>query len=332
MISIIVPVYKSEATLERCIKSLVTQTYTDLEIIMIVDGPPDASGVIADKLSQTDKRIRVIHQKNQGVSAARSAGIDHANGQYIQFVDSDDYLESHACEYLLQALGEQDADMVIAGFYHLYFGRTIEKLPSMGGGFDMKDAKDTILALYEQQMLNMPWNKLFKRELMTEYFNDSISLGEDLIFNIHYMKHVRRLAVLQKPICYYIQDDRGTTLSTKQRDDRIPMAFLLYEEMKDFLRQYDENGSSNGILESKVIVEFLDEIENVAFVTGMSYSEKLNVIKMYANAQKRLDTSNIHLHLLDYKLIYFFFRRDCMCMTYVLIAMRGWIVKLLKRR
>ena len=93
MISVVVPVYKSEKTLEKCVNSLCAQTDRDLEILLVVDGPPDGSGILADELAKKDERIRVINQVNQGVSRARNRGIKEAKGEYIRFVDSDDYVD-----------------------------------------------------------------------------------------------------------------------------------------------------------------------------------------------------------------------------------------------
>ena len=120
MISVIVPVYKSERTLNKCVNSLLAQSNADLEIILVVDGPPDSSGVMADQLAEEDRRVRVIHQTNQGVSKARNRGLQEAKGEYIRFVDSDDYVEPNSNELLLTFLEQNACDMVIGGSQHLY--------------------------------------------------------------------------------------------------------------------------------------------------------------------------------------------------------------------
>lgn len=93
LISVIVPIYKVEKYLQKCVQSIINQTYKNLEIILVDDGSPDNCGIICDKLAERDDRIRVIHKKNGGLSSARNAGIEIANGEYIGFVDSDDYIE-----------------------------------------------------------------------------------------------------------------------------------------------------------------------------------------------------------------------------------------------
>ena len=131
MVSIIVPVYKSEETLTRCVESLLAQTYKDLEILLVVEAPPDGSGILAEELAKRDGRIRILNQKNEGVSNARNFGLQHAKGEYVRFVDSDDYVLPNSVEILVKVMEQTKADMVIAGFHHLYFGRCILKNPAL---------------------------------------------------------------------------------------------------------------------------------------------------------------------------------------------------------
>lgn len=333
MISIIIPVYKSEKTLERCIQSICEQTYEELEIIIIVDGSVDGSGKMADEYAKRDTRIRVIHQVNQGVSAARNAGIDAANGKYIQFLDSDDYLEKESCEKMLHAIGKWDADMVIAGFHHHYFGKNILKLPDFQGCYKCKDSEKEFLQLYEQQFLNMPWNKLYRTELVKSRFPQDRNLGEDLLFNIAYMSQIRSFCVIQIPVYNYIQDDRGTTLSTKRRDDRIETAFYLYHTLSDFCKtMWAESELCSSVLKSKVAVEFMDALEGLAFEPQMKKTEKMKVIKQYYNAWEKMPKEvHVQLNLLDYRIIYYFFARRHFTEAYIMIILRGIVVKLIRR-
>lgn len=335
MISIIIPVYKSEKTLARCIESILSQSYRELEIIMVVDGPPDASGILADRMALMDERIRVIHQRNEGVSAARNRGIKAAVGDYVQFVDSDDYLEPDACREMLGAIENGDSDMVIAGFHHLYFGQKIVKIPNMEGTYTLRAKEDVFLELYEKQFLNMPWNKLYKRKLITDNFLKKLSLGEDLLFNIAYMRGIHSFSVIRKAVCNYIQDDRGTTLSTQKRKDRIAVSLQLYGEVKKFCE--DVFNESNLIpkrdctLKSKVAVEFLDALEELAFEKNDSDNKKTTVIIEYRKAWGKMQENvKPKLELLDYKIIYYFFVRNCIFLTYWMIELRGLVVRFVR--
>ena len=114
-ISVIVPVYKAESYLDRCVESIVNQTYKNLEIILVDDGSPDNSPKMCDDWAKKDERIKVIHKKNGGVSSARNAGINEATGEFVQFVDSDDYIDLSFCEQLVTPF-EGGVDLVVSGF------------------------------------------------------------------------------------------------------------------------------------------------------------------------------------------------------------------------
>lgn len=116
-ISIIVPVYKAEKTLDKCITSILSQTFTDFELLLIDDGSPDGSGIICDHYALKDERIRVIHKSNGGVSSARQTGVDVARGEYSIHVDPDDWVEPEMLQELYRSAKKHDADMVICDFY-----------------------------------------------------------------------------------------------------------------------------------------------------------------------------------------------------------------------
>lgn len=115
LISVIVPIYKVEQYLNRCVQSIVDQTYKNLEIILVDDGSPDNSPAMCDAWAEKDDRVQVVHKKNGGVSSARNAGLDAANGAYIGFVDGDDYIEPDMYAQLLQAIQKDSSDMAVCG-------------------------------------------------------------------------------------------------------------------------------------------------------------------------------------------------------------------------
>ena len=119
MISVIVPIYGVDKYLEECIESIISQTYTKLEVILVDDGSPDRCGEICDRYAEMDNRITVIHQKNGGAAAARNAGLRIATGEFVAFVDGDDYLEPDAYEYLAAALVEHEADIAFGKFRNI---------------------------------------------------------------------------------------------------------------------------------------------------------------------------------------------------------------------
>ena len=169
-VSIIVPVYKAETFLSRCIDSILNQEYRDFELLLVDDGSPDSSGEICDTYARNDSRIRVIHQPNSGVSIARNHAIDQARGTYLQFLDSDDWITSDATKLLVRSAGDFQADLVIADFY-----RVIGERVSHKGDID----EDEVISREEfaEHMMENPadyyygviWNKLYRRELIEKH-------------------------------------------------------------------------------------------------------------------------------------------------------------------
>ena len=165
MISVVVPVYNVEEKLGVCVDSLVNQTYKNLEIILVDDGSTDNSGQLCEEHAKTDARIKVVHQKNQGLSGARNTGIDNATGKYIFFLDSDDYLTYDALEKLLDQLHRCNADVAACGFAHVYDGdkpemRFTNPNPGMWSG-----RESVIQMMRNNNICSVAWNKLYKAEL-----------------------------------------------------------------------------------------------------------------------------------------------------------------------
>lgn len=205
LISVIVPVYNVQAYLENCVNSLLEQTYQNLEIILINDGSADDSGVLCDWLAQRDNRVRVIHQRNQGVSVTRNNGISCANGEYLVFVDSDDTVDVQYVQALYRGVVEHDADLVICGYRRCY--PKFNKDVCVEKDFcvcDISKNEQVITQLYTGALLNSPWNKIYKKNLITKYFDSSLAMGEDLVFNLQYLRNVGKIRVISSVLYHYI--------------------------------------------------------------------------------------------------------------------------------
>ena len=222
MFSIVIPVYNAKASLERCVDSWLCQTRKNLEIILVDDGSSDGSKELCDELAKNHSGIcvRVIHQANSGVSAARNAGIRAAEGEFLLFTDSDDYVEPDYLEKMAALQENSDADLVLCGYHHLYDGADIIKVPGETHVSTMTEFQQEFLELYKKSDLNMPWNKLYRKAL-AGVFDTSLNLGEDLLFNLEYLSKCRRVAVLGEPLCWYVQDMGKTTLSSEKRQNRM---------------------------------------------------------------------------------------------------------------
>lgn len=170
MISVIVPVYKVEPYLRQCIDSILAQTYTDFELILVDDGSPDNCGAICDEYARRDARIRVIHQENGGLSAARNAGIDIAKGEYLSFVDSDDMITETYLEKLLDTLTKEHADISVCGMLKFQDGTEPETSSDEIELVETMSGRDACLSIYRMdgKVPVMACGKLYKRGLFEE--------------------------------------------------------------------------------------------------------------------------------------------------------------------
>jgi len=207
-VSIILPVYNAEKTLCRCIDSILHQRYTNFELLVVDDGSTDASTTICDSYA-ADPRVQVFHQKNAGVSAARNLAITRAQGKYLQFLDSDDWVTPDATLMLFRAAEEHQADMVISDFY-----RVVGERVSVKGDIE----EDGVLSREEfaSRMMDNPadfyygvlWNKLYRRELIEAHqlrMDEEISWCEDFLFNLEYIRYAERFFALNVPLYYYVK-------------------------------------------------------------------------------------------------------------------------------
>lgn len=341
MISIIVPVYNSERTLQRCMDSLITQTYSDIEILLVIDGATDTCADIGKSYENKDSRVKVIQKENEGVSKARNTGLMHAKGEYIQFVDSDDYIAKDMCEKLIKSVDNTDAQMALCGFHHLFLNRDIIKVPSKGV-INLHEQTKEFLKLYGAGFLNMPWNKLFRKEWIYNNFDVTLSLGEDLLFNLDYINEIDKIALIDEPLYCYIQKNGQDTLSSKKREDKYEIAIRLCETAKEsYCKLLKKAGLSddrervaegNQMIQRRLILEFLDEIEGMAYDNTLSKNEKLNFIDKYMkDSYLHNANQNIGVLQIDYAVINYFFKRKQKYMVYLLIYLRKWCLGLLRR-
>lgn len=205
MISVIVPIYNSEAYLDRCIQSVLEQTCNDFELLLIDDGSTDSSGTICDAYAAKDSRVRVFHKENGGVSSARNLGLDHAQGEYITFCDADDYVGT---EWLAAYAGAiEDVDLAIQGYYSIDGDKTIEKKIQSCCGNTIATKRQLITDLFTQEVYYYLWVKLFRRDLIETHhirFDEQSILGEDTQFISKYLEYAVSFKCIDSMGYYYI--------------------------------------------------------------------------------------------------------------------------------
>ncbi len=225
IISVIVPVYNVESYIAQCVESIVHQTYTSLEIILIDDGSTDTSGQICDVYGEKDSRIRVIHQKNAGAAAARNTGLDAATGEYLVFVDSDDWLEIDAYGYMLGELKKEQADIVQCSYRDIYVNKQIDQIcKASGRSFDQV----SYLARFtEDWTCGLQTDKLFKRTLFDEVRFETGHVIDDEFFTYQGVMNAKKVICRDKIIYNYRRRVSGAT-GNPEHMDRIVVDKLEY--------------------------------------------------------------------------------------------------------
>ncbi len=204
LISVIVPVYNVEKYLDRCVESIVSQTYKNLEIILVDDGSPDNCPEMCDAWAEKDSRIKVIHKENGGVSSARNAALDIAGGEYIGFVDSDDYIESNMFEVLLKNLIDNNADISVCGY---------QINDENDGEFNVRTVSQSDalkLVCIGDYKYGVLWNKLYKKSILKNIKMLNFVCCEDLIFNYYAIKKAGSIVECDSKLYHYFQNANST--------------------------------------------------------------------------------------------------------------------------
>lgn len=213
-ISVIVPVYEVADYLEKCVESIQNQTFSDTEIILIDDGSSDQSGEICDRLALKDHRIKVIHQSNQGVSAARNAGIDVAAGKYLMFIDADDYIEPQMLEKLYLIAEKYSADVVACGAF-LYDYQSKKFLPGLTakGVYNHRQLLESVFLL-PNPLGGCIWNKLYRRDTLGDVrYPVGVSMAEDRIFLYKFYLKAKRGYKIPNPYYHVVERPDSATRS-----------------------------------------------------------------------------------------------------------------------
>ena len=199
-ISIIVPVYKVEHYLKQCLDSIKAQTFTDWECILVDDGSPDSSPAICDEYSSMDSRFKTIHKTNGGLSSARNAGIRIAQGEFIGFIDSDDWIEPGMFQLLYDLITEYDADIAQVGYIKEFIGR--QSVKHLVNKTKVISGKEAMREVSFNRLPNFACNKLHRRKIMTCDFPEGRAF-EDIYVYGHWLKEVDRMAIDPSPMYHY---------------------------------------------------------------------------------------------------------------------------------
>lgn len=250
LVSIIVPIYKVEEYLDECVESIINQTYSNIEIILVDDGSPDRCPQLCDEWAKKDNRIKVIHKENGGVSSARNAGITLAKGEWVWFVDSDDTAQINALEELSEYFNA--ADLIV-------FNAKIDKLYT-------KDEKFFDSYYFRYQFGFEPWNKLYKKSIIVDNdlrFDTEENVGEDLLFNITYYQYADKYKFSTSK--YYNYRVREDSAMQSNNEKRLEQQLRLYSKIYD-------------IYKNKLDERILVQLFIMHLISGINQCGKQNIV------------------------------------------------------
>jgi glycosyltransferase involved in cell wall biosynthesis len=257
-ISVIVPVYKVEKYINRCIESIINQSYTNLEIILVDDGSPDRCGEIIDNYAKADKRIKVIHKNNGGLSDARNKGVQNTSGEFILFVDSDDWLENQMIAELVHNQVKFQADVVQAAFFYAY-----EDYLLFDNRYYQKGDAPVILEnnalmnelVINERVKNFAWGKLYKTEIIKDLPFKKGVLFEDVFWAHQVMHRVKKYVIMHQPLYYYLQRSDSIVSNYTSRNLDIIKGLL---ERQCFIEEYydDLSNESYKVLTKTILIHY----------------------------------------------------------------------------
>lgn len=287
-VSIIVPMYNVEAYLPKCVDSILNQTHRNIEVILVDDESPDHCGEIADAYKKKDPRVKVIHQKNKWLGGARNSGLKIAQGAYILFVDSDDYIRKDMCEQLLAYIGEHDVDIVVFDMYHVdRQGNIISTSSSPIEPHVVYQGAPGRSVLYDliirTHTVNSACRKFYRRTLLTEnnlFFDEEIRYAEDYEFCLRLFPMVESYVYLDQPFYFYVQNDES--IMNKADPEIVNKFIILFKYREEFIEKYglesEENRKASAMLLCNMIVKSLPKC-----IAGMHIGERIRTINSIAN-------------------------------------------------
>lgn len=266
IISIIIPVYKVEECVHRCLDSVIHQTLMDIEIICVDDGTPDSSCRIIESFMQTDDRIKLIHKENGGLSSARNMGVECASGEYVWFIDSDDYINEYACERLYGEILSKEPDIIVFGaevFPELYADSWVRFALSPAKGFSSASEFDeehqcyfesVRMLFYKKAIHPFIWRTCIRRAFLREQrlcFDEEVRFGEDEIFAFDMFPYARKISVIGDKLYYYCCYREGSLMATYASDLERSVRFnldIMERILEKWIKYHGRDCEEKGLL------------------------------------------------------------------------------------
>ncbi|MBT8821505.1 hypothetical protein BTH95_09180 [Lactobacillus delbrueckii subsp. bulgaricus] len=280
LVSVIVPVYKVEDYLNQCVQSILDQTYHNLEIILIDDGSPDNCGQLIDDWAKKDKRIVALHQKNGGLAAARNTGLDNCHGEWLAFVDSDDYVAKDYIEKMLKAAMRDHTNLVISHYYEVdeISGEQINIKHNPAKVYNIDEFWK--LYLYHSPALVVAWNKLYAREVFEErrYAVGLVHEDEEIIFDV--VKNAHRISIISDNLYYYRVNRSGSIMANINASSEIDQAILEIKKTRAADLMHNEFWDEALLATEDLLNSVINaKVKNNSEKTRIIYSQFMLIVK-----------------------------------------------------
>ena len=274
-ISVIVPVYNTEAYLHKCIDSILNQSFTNFELLLVDDGSTDKSGQICDEYAKNDSRIKVFHKNNEGISATREFAIQHATGDYIQFIDSDDWIEPNMIEEMFNGAIATNSDIVGCNFIQEFPDRSLKTKA-------FYTEKDTFIQSVVSNYWGVLWKILFRRILVIDndiHFPKNVDGGEDYYYVVNLLLNARKIFCINK-FFYHYNRANVTSFISKPSMDRVLYQVKATELVEDLLIKYGKRDLYyDEICQRKSVIKM--QIMRIHFLKGCSYFKEIDKWYIY---------------------------------------------------
>lgn len=286
MVSIIVPVFNSSEKLSRCIGSILRQSYWDFELLLIDDGSTDNSVEICQSYVSSDARVQYIYKENGGSATARNLGIQRARGEYIQFIDSDDFVEPDITQNLLDALTEDDSDMAICGLVtHTEYTET-SVLFGDRKSLTLNEFSQWVAKFYTSGIIHSSCTKLYKRALINSLMNPKFRYGEDLFFNLEYLLNVRKVTIIDKALYHY--DCTGDSVTRGKYICQRESIETLYAKSIICLERLFHSEAVNSVASVQYFKDLFADMKNSSTIWHINSQTVASVIESNGEAIDRI--------------------------------------------
>jgi glycosyltransferase involved in cell wall biosynthesis len=294
-VSVIVPVYNVEMYLERCLDSLVNQQLLDIEIIIVIDGSPDNSLQIANEYSKHYSNIIVINQQNCGLACARNSGLQYASGEYIAFVDSDDFVDLNTFNIAYGIAIKNNYEVLYYGYNNVSINNSYTSISEVDDEVNFNDRSEInqflldMIALEtnerkERKYRMSVWHAIYKRNVIADnnirFYSEREFISEDILFHIEFLNYVNSVGIIPNPLYYYCYN--ATSLTKTFRSDRFEKQIKLYKKINELLNKFNFENYKYDLRSKKFFIGYVRDTVSSIFKSDLSivskYQELGNIV------------------------------------------------------